>query len=105
MLTLPMLLLPPKPSAEKTNNDRTLTLLGNENLPPIVYHDNGTAKGVALDIAKALGDSVGYDIHVMPVNWEKAQLMLLNGDADGLLHINPSTERKKLYELSKPLLI
>ena len=99
-----MLLLPSKLFAEKTNNDRTLTLLGNENLSPIVYNDNGTAKGVAVDIAKAIGDSVGYDIHVMPVNWEKAQLMLLNGDADGLLHINPSTERNKLYDFSKPLL-
>src|SRR5690625_6834087 len=30
--------------------------------------------------------------------------MLLNCDADGLLHINPSTERNKLYDFSKPLL-
>src|SRR5690625_7101067 len=85
MLILSMLLLPSKLFAEKTNNDRTLTLLGNESLSPIVYNDNGTAKGVAVDIAKAIGDSVVYDIHVILVNGEKAQLMLLNGDADGLL--------------------
>jgi len=82
----------------------TLVLLGNENLAPIVYNDNGTAKGVAADIAKAIGNRIGYDIVVMAVNWEQAQNMVLNGEADGLLQINPGPERDKLYDFSVPLL-
>jgi hypothetical protein len=30
--------------------------------------------------------------------------MVLNGEADGLLHINPSNERNELYDFSFPLL-
>ncbi|NLC52672.1 MAG: transporter substrate-binding domain-containing protein [Firmicutes bacterium] len=79
------------------NNRNTLVLLGNENLAPIVYNDNGTAKGVAVDLAKAIGDNIGYEIKVMAVNWAQAQTMVLNGEAEGLLQINPSPERNELY--------
>ncbi|NLJ58473.1 MAG: GGDEF domain-containing protein [Tissierellia bacterium] len=73
-------------------------------MAPIVYNDKGTAKGVAVDIAIAIGNKIGYDIKVMAVNWEQAQEMMLNGEADGLLHINPSPERNKRYDYSSPLL-
>lgn len=82
----------------------TLVLLGNENLAPIVYNDNGVAKGVAVDIAKAIGERIGYDIIVLAVNWEQAQTMVLNGEADGLLQINPSPKRNELFDFSHPLL-
>lgn len=82
----------------------TLVLLGNENLAPIVYNDNAVVKGVAVDIAIAIGNKIGCDIKVVAVNWEMAQQMVQSGDADGLLHINPSPERNKLYDFSDPLL-
>ena len=82
----------------------TLILLGNETLPPIVYNDNGIAKGVAVDIANAIGDRIGYEVKVVTVNWEQAQKMVLDGDADGLLHINPCPERNEIYDFSSPLL-
>ncbi len=90
--------------AKDSDNSDTLILLGNENLAPIVYDHNGTAKGVAVDIAKAIGDRIGYDIKVIPVNWEQAQMMVLNGEADGLLQINPSLKRDEIYDFSCPLL-
>lgn len=98
------LFLPFSGLAMNSDSRDTLVLLGNENLPPIVYNDNGTAKGVAVDIAKAIGDKIGYGIIVIAVNWEQAQKMVLNGEADGLLHINPSPERNELYDFSGPLL-
>ena len=91
-------------SATNDNSRDTLVLLGNENSAPVVYNDNGASKGVTVDIAKAIGNRIGYDIKVMAVNWDLAQQMVLNGDADGLLHINPSPERNELYDFSSPLL-
>jgi ABC-type amino acid transport substrate-binding protein len=93
-------------SSSAANDDRgeALLLLGNEDLAPIVYDDNGTAKGVAVDIAKAVGDRIGYEVKVVTANWEQAQRMMLNGEADGLLQINPSPERNELYDFSRPLL-
>ncbi len=99
-----ILLLPFKALATDSDRRDTLILLGNEDLPPISYNDNGTSKGVAVDIAKAIGEKIKKDIKVLTVNWEQAQQMLQNGEADGLLHINPSPERGKLYDFSDPLL-
>ncbi|HHU63366.1 MAG TPA: transporter substrate-binding domain-containing protein [Clostridiales bacterium] len=98
------LFLPLNAFAINTDSPKTLVLLGNENLAPIVYNDNGTVKGVAVDIAKAIGNEIGYDIEVMAVNWEQAQLMVLNGEADGLLQINPNPERNELFDFSRSLL-
>jgi hypothetical protein len=104
VLFLLNLFLPISGFAMNDDSRDTLVFLGNENLAPIVYDDNGTAKGVAVDIAKAIGDKIGCDIKVMAVNWEQAQTMVLNGYADGLLQINPGPERNKLYDFSSPLL-
>jgi ABC-type amino acid transport substrate-binding protein len=101
---LSIIFFPFSVSAVDEDSGEILVLLGNEKLAPIVYDDNGTAKGVAVDIAKAIGDRIGYDVKVMTVNWEQAQEMVLNGDADGLLQINPSPERNELYDFSIPLL-
>ena len=99
-----IIFLPFSGFAMNDDSHRTLVLLGNENLPPIVYNDDGIAKGVVVDIAKAVGDRIGYEVKVVTVNWEQAQKMVLNGEADGLLHINPSSERNELYDFSSPLL-
>lgn len=90
--------------AMNDDSRETLVLLGNENLAPIVYNDNRISKGVVVDIAKAIGDKIGYEVNVVTVNWEQAQKMVINGDADGLLHINPSPERNEHYDFSSPLL-
>jgi ABC-type amino acid transport substrate-binding protein len=90
--------------AMNDDSRETLVLLGNENLAPIVYNDNGISKGVVVDIAKAIEDKIGYEVNVVTVNWEQAQKMVINGDADGLLHINPSPERNEHYDFSSPLL-
>ncbi len=97
-------LLPFSGFAINDDSRETLILLGNENLAPIVYNDNGISKGVVVDIAKAIGDKIGYEVDVVTLNWEQAQNMVLNGEADGLLHINPSPERNELYDFSSPLL-
>ena len=90
--------------AMNSHSHGTIILLGNKNLTPIIYSDDGVAKGIAVDIAKAIGNEIGYDIEVMAMDWELAQIIVLNGDADGLLHMNPSFERNRLYDFSFPLL-
>jgi len=104
VLILLTLLLPLSNFAKNNKNEKKLILLGNNNLAPIVYDDNGTAKGVAVDIVKAIGEKIGYEVKVLAANWEQAQTMVLNGEADGLLQINPSPERKESYDFSSPLL-
>ena len=88
----------------RNNGPNTIVLLGNKDLAPIVYDDKGKSKGVAVDIAKAIGDKIDYEIKILTTNWEQAQRMIFNGEADGLLQINPNPERDKIYDFSSPLL-
>jgi diguanylate cyclase (GGDEF)-like protein len=104
IITLLIIILPLRGYAVNDYGRGALVLIGNESLAPIVYNDNGTAKGVAVDIAKAIGDRIGCEVIVLTENWEQAQKMVLNGDADGLLQINPNPERNKIYDFSAPLL-
>jgi diguanylate cyclase (GGDEF)-like protein len=104
IFTLLIFILPLRGYSVNDIGRETLVLIGNKSLAPIVYNDNRTAKGVAVDIAKAIGDSIGYEVIVITENWEQAQKMVLNGEADGLLQINPNPERNELYDFSTPLL-
>jgi cytochrome b561 len=55
VFTLLIIMLPSSGYAVNDVSRETIILIGNESLAPIVYNDNGTAKGVAVDIAKAIG--------------------------------------------------
>jgi diguanylate cyclase (GGDEF)-like protein len=104
VFVLSILLLPFNAVATDSDSRDPLILLGNDDLPPITYNDKGTSKGVAVDIAKAIGQKIDYDIKVLTVNWEQAQEMMQSGEADGLLHMNPSPERGEAYDFSDPML-
>lgn len=86
------------------SSDTTIIFLGNEMMAPIIYNEKGIAKGVVVDIAKELSKKIGYKIEVKAMNWDEAQSMVLLGEADALLQINPNTERKKVYDFSDGLL-
>lgn len=44
--------------SDKDNED-TIILLGNRSIPPIIYEENGIVKGIFVDIAKAIGETIG----------------------------------------------
>lgn len=104
VFVLSILFMPFNVLAVDSDSSDTLVLLANEDLHPIAYNENGTSKGVAVDIAKAIGKEITIDVEVLTVNWEQAQQMMRSGEADGLLHINPSPEREKNYDFSERLL-
>lgn len=89
----------------KDNKEKdTIVFVGNKNIAPIVYNEKGTAKGIVVDIAKALGEKTGYNIQIHAIDWVEAQNKVLAGEADALLQINPSSERENLYDFSDELL-
>lgn len=91
-------------SNDSHKNSDTIVFLGNEKIAPIIYEENGIAKGVVVDIAKELGKKIGYKIEVKAMSWEEAQYKVLVGEADALLQINPNSEREKIYDFSDELL-
>jgi len=90
--------------SDDTESTRPLVFLGNQNLPPMVYLENGLPKGIVVDIVHALEKKMGRTIEVKAMNWAEAQEIVKQGGADALIQINISEERKKIYDFSDPLL-
>ena len=90
--------------SEAEKKEEPLLFLGNQNLPPMVYLEDNTPKGVVVDIVKALEKKTGRSIIIKPMNWAEAQSMVEQGNADALIQINETEERKKIFDFSEPLL-
>jgi diguanylate cyclase (GGDEF)-like protein len=91
-------------NAEKAPGDTDLIFLGNHQLPPMSSIQEGKPVGVIVDLARALQKRIPHNVRVEFINWSQAQQLVLNGAADALLHINPSENRKHIFDFSDPLL-
>lgn len=94
----------PSQAPEKDSSDAPLLFLGNQALPPMIYKENGEYVGVVVDLAKALKERMERPVVLEYMNWTRAQDLVLRGEADALLQINPSEERREIYDFSDPLL-
>ena len=83
---------------------RTLLFLGNKNIAPVIYLDGNTPSGVAADIVRALTKHISQPIEIRAMDWLEAQKSVATGEADALIQINQTEERKKTYDFSDPLL-
>jgi GAF domain-containing protein/ABC-type amino acid transport substrate-binding protein/anti-sigma regulatory factor (Ser/Thr protein kinase) len=81
-----------------------LLFLGNQNIAPVVYLEDGAPAGVAVDIVRALARHIPEPIEIRAMEWAQAQTMVARGDAAALIQINPTEERKKIFDFSDPLL-
>jgi two-component system cell cycle sensor histidine kinase/response regulator CckA len=81
-----------------------LLFLGNETLPPMTYLKNDKQVGIVVDLAEALKKRMTRPVRFKYMNWTQAQQLVLEGGADALLQINPTEERKKIYDFSDSLL-
>src|ERR1051325_6881708 len=73
-----------------------LLFLGDKDYPPVAYLEDGMAKGMDVDLAKALATSMRRKIRVELMDWNFAQEKALRGEADGLLGLSISDEGGKL---------
>ena len=79
-----------------------LVFLGDKDYPPIAYLHDGVAKGMDVDMAKALAGAMKREVRIELMDWDLAQEKVLNGGADVLLGLSISDERRKLYDFSDP---
>ncbi|MDD2851915.1 MAG: transporter substrate-binding domain-containing protein [Desulfuromonadaceae bacterium] len=90
-------------SAEATDETKLL-FLGNKNIAPVVYLDNGIPAGVVVDIVRALAPHLPKPVEIKAMDWQEAQALVARGDADAVIQINATEERKKIYDFSDTLL-
>ena len=93
------------PSFAEAATDAALHFLGNKNIAPVVYLDNNSVpSGVAVDIVRALAKHMSQPIEIRAMDWSEAQALVARGEADALIQINSTEERKKIYDFSDTLL-
>ena len=81
-----------------------LVFLGNKNIAPVVYLEDGTPAGIAVDVVRALARHISEPIEIRAMDWAEAQQLVAGGEADALIQINSTPEREKIYDFSDPLL-
>ena len=67
------------------------------------YLERGEAVGLDVDMAKSLSTVLGREVRVELLDWTEAQEQVLRGDADGLLSMSMTEERRRLYDFSRPM--
>ncbi len=81
-----------------------IVFVGNELQPPVMYKRGEAPVGIAVDLARELGQRMGHPVEIRALPWAEAQQQVLMGEAHALLHINPSPRREELYDFSTELL-
>ncbi len=100
MLALAVLFSQPLSGEENTPR----LFLGNHALPPMIFMEDGKPVGVVVDLADAVAGRMKIPVRLSYMNWSLAQELVQEGKADALLQINPTEERRGIYDFSEPLL-
>lgn len=89
---------------ERVDGEDSILILGNKSLEPLVYEKNGKAEGLTVEIIEELEGRIGTSINIKAMDWSKAQKLLEKGEADALMQINETDERKMKLDFSEPVL-
>jgi len=90
-------------SGEAGRNTFRLTHI--ESFEPFAVVENGTSKGLTVDILTEALARVGLKVVFAAQPQEKEQEMVLRGEADGLSFFAINAERKKAFDFSDPYLM
>src|SRR5262245_12297210 len=97
IITAPLGLLADEP--------KPLTFFGDKDYPPIAFLENGTAKGMDVDLATALAGPMNRTVRIELTDWSLAQEKVLNGEGDALLGMCITEERRKRFDFASPTFI
>ena len=77
----------------------TITLVAGESFPPLMWDDNGIAKGIAVEIGKTVLTKAGYEVKVKTCPWKRCQLMAEKEGAF-ITSFSKNDERLKIFIFS-----
>lgn len=78
-----------------------LIVAGDRNLPPYEYvDDNGDYNGFNVDVMRAIALEMGFQITILPMEWESAQKALIEGRVDAIQGMRRTAEREDIYDFS-----
>ena len=88
--------------AEATSSNKPVLIVGDDiYYPPYSFiDDSGNPAGFNVELAKAVGEAMGYQVEIRLDEWSKTREALESGDIDVIAGIFFSEEREKIYSFS-----
>ncbi len=79
-----------------------LIFLGDKDLRPYEFIENGRPRGANVDLAMAIGRELGRPVEVRLMDWNAAQQRLLAGEGHALTLLARTPERESHYAFTQP---
>lgn len=73
--------------------------------PPYGYQEEGEAKGIMVDIVKAVFREAGIELELRNESFFRAYYMVKNGAVDGIFNFYKTEGRLKHFDYSNPILV
>jgi PAS domain S-box-containing protein len=87
-------------SAEPAGDQRPVLVVGDADYRPLSFLEEGKPKGLDVEMAEALGRVLGRPVKIELMQWELAQAKVRSGEADVLMGMSVTEERKAAYDFS-----
>jgi PAS domain S-box-containing protein len=82
-----------------------LLFLGDKDYAPVSFLDNGISRGMDVDLVKALAAPMNREIRIELMDWNLAQEKLLRGEANGLIGMSITDDRKERFDFASATFI
>ncbi len=83
--------------------EETITLVVGESFPPLMWEENGNAKGIAVEIGKAVLKKAGYQVQIKTCPWKRCQIIAQNEGAF-ITGFSKNDERLKIFLYSNAIM-
>ncbi|MBV1759401.1 MAG: transporter substrate-binding domain-containing protein [Dethiosulfatibacter sp.] len=89
-------------TVEATSDSKPLLIIGDDvDYPPYSFIDeDGNPAGFNVELAKAVGEAMGYQVEIRLDEWSKTREALESGDIDVIAGMFRSLEREKIYSFT-----
>lgn len=82
---------------------KKVIVAGDISLPPYEFVDeDGEYTGFNVDVMRAIALEMGFEVTIVPMNWEDAQTALQNGEVDAIQGMRRLEVREWLYDFTEP---
>ena len=90
------------PATPGAPDPKPLLIVGDKDYRPLSYLEAGAPKGVDVEISEALARALRRSVTIELMDWDAAQRKVQSGDADLLIDMSVTEDRKALYDFSVP---
>ncbi|MGB2879723.1 MAG: transporter substrate-binding domain-containing protein, partial [Candidatus Omnitrophota bacterium] len=80
-----------------------LVFAGHEELPPFSFYLNGAPAGFSVDLTRVLSVTIGREINIKLMPWDKCISELRSGKIDGIIGIPVYKQREEYMDYSLPV--